>query len=50
MTVFRDLWRNQPWQWLEEGCRKPALGVCFRRPVAPMHRAVSRLTLLAAMQ
>ena len=27
LTVFRDLWRNQIWQWLEEGCRKSMLGV-----------------------
>ena len=27
LTVFRDLWRNQLWQWLEKGCRKPVLGV-----------------------
>ena len=20
-------WRNEPWRWLEEGCRKPVLGV-----------------------
>ena len=24
---FRDLWRNQLWKWLEEGCHKPVLGV-----------------------
>ena len=27
LTVFRDLWRNQLWQWLEEARREPALGV-----------------------
>ena len=31
LTVFRDLWRNQLWQWLEEGCRNPVLRVWFRK-------------------
>ena len=26
-TVVQDLWRNQLWQWLEEGCRKSVLEV-----------------------
>ena len=28
LTVFRDLWRNQLWPWLDGGCRKLGLGVC----------------------
>ena len=32
MIVFWDLWQwlhcNQLWQWMEEGCHKPVLGVC----------------------
>ena len=31
LSVFGDIWRNQVWQRLEEGCRKPVLGV-WRRP------------------
>ena len=27
LAVFRDLWCNQSWQWLDEGCHKPMLGV-----------------------
>ena len=30
LTVFRDLWRNQVWQWLKEECGKPLLGVWVR--------------------
>ena len=26
----RDLWRNPLWQWLEDSCRKPVLGVFYR--------------------
>ena len=27
LSIFRDLWRDQLWQWLEKGCWKPELGV-----------------------
>ena len=27
---FREVWCNQLWQWLEEGCRTPAREVCVR--------------------
>ena len=26
---FRDLWHNELWQRLEDGCRRPVLGVCL---------------------
>jgi len=26
---FRDPWRNQLWQWLEDSCRKPVRGVFY---------------------
>ena len=27
LSVFGDLWHNQLWQWLKQGCRKAILGV-----------------------
>ena len=44
LTDFRDLWRNQLRQWLEEGCREAVLGAggltCPQAPV-PIHHDYS---------
>ena len=47
LTVFGDLWHNQLWQWLEEGCCKPVLGVwikCSPCDIKVQHTAVSVMT------